>query len=141
MPSDVSAGVDVDRRKSLQPAINCAVAGIAARSGFWPASVPRLQTQTPLSPDPALQQLLAGNQRFDANQLTSMEQDRSILNAHTVEKHEPFAAVLACADTRLPRDAHLAAWLQRTVDLELIRPARPVTGPAVAAGARLKVVF
>jgi carbonic anhydrase len=40
---------------------------------------------------------MTGNDRFDNNQLTSVEQDLRILKEHTVEKQEPFAAVLACA--------------------------------------------
>jgi carbonic anhydrase len=47
-------------------------------------------------------ELLAGNQRFIANQLTSIEHDLTLLKEHTVDKQEPFAAVLACADSRLP---------------------------------------
>jgi carbonic anhydrase len=46
--------------------------------------------------------LLAGNERFAANQLTSIEHDLKILRDHTVEKQEPFAAVLSCADSRVP---------------------------------------
>jgi carbonic anhydrase len=58
--------------------------------------------QVNLSPDAALQELLAGNQRFAANQLASIAHDLSILKEHTVDKQEPFAAVLACADSRVP---------------------------------------
>jgi len=58
--------------------------------------------QTGLRPDAALEELLAGNQRFAANQLTSIEQDLTILKERTVGKQEPFAAVLACADSRVP---------------------------------------
>lgn len=49
-----------------------------------------------------MQELLAGNQRFAANQLTSLEHDLAILKERTVAKQEPFAAVLACADSRVP---------------------------------------
>ena len=45
---------------------------------------------------------MAGNERFAANQLTSIEHDLKILKEHTVEKQEPFAAVLSCADSRVP---------------------------------------
>jgi carbonic anhydrase len=54
------------------------------------------------SPDAALEELLAGNRRFAANQLTSIEHDLTILKERTAEKQEPFAAVLACADSRVP---------------------------------------
>jgi len=49
-----------------------------------------------------LRELIEGNQRFVANQLTSIEHDLTILKEHTVEKQEPFAALLSCADSRVP---------------------------------------
>ena len=61
-----------------------------------------LRMQTNLTPDAALQELLAGNQRFASNQLTSVEHDLMILKEHTADKQEPFAGVLACADSRVP---------------------------------------
>ena len=61
-----------------------------------------LLAQTPLTPDAALRELMAGNERFRNNQLTSLEQDLRILKENTAEKQEPFAAVLACADSRVP---------------------------------------
>ena len=41
-------------------------------------------------------------ERFAANRLTSIEHDLAILKERTVDKQEPFAAVLACADSRVP---------------------------------------
>jgi carbonic anhydrase len=73
-----------------------------AGSGIELGTSERLSAQANLSPDTALQELLAGNQRFAANKLTSIEHDLSILKEHTLEKQEPFAAVLACADSRVP---------------------------------------
>jgi carbonic anhydrase len=55
-----------------------------------------------LSPDAAVQQLIDGNARFAAGRITSFEEDLSILKAKTAEKQEPFAAVLSCADSRVP---------------------------------------
>jgi carbonic anhydrase len=49
-----------------------------------------------------LTELLAGNQRFAANQLTSVEHDLVVLKERTVDKQEPFAAVLSCVDSRVP---------------------------------------
>jgi carbonic anhydrase len=69
----------------------------------WRSPVRKMSSaQTNLSPDAALQELLAGNQRFAANQLTSIEHDLAVLKQQTVGKQEPFAAVLACADSRVP---------------------------------------
>jgi carbonic anhydrase len=66
-------------------------------------ALPRpLLAQTPWTPDAALRERMAGNERFDTNQLTCVEHDLRMLKEHTVEKQEPFAAVLACADSRVP---------------------------------------
>ena len=61
-----------------------------------------MEAQNPSSPESALQQLIEGNQRFTSNRLTHHEHDLAILKQHTVEKQEPFAAVLSCADSRVP---------------------------------------
>jgi carbonic anhydrase len=100
MPKD--ACTSVDRRKFIQRAVTGAVAGVAAHSGISLGSTRSLYAQANLTPEAALKELLAGNQRFAANQLTSIEHDLRILKEHTVEKQEPFAAVLACADSRVP---------------------------------------
>ena len=92
----------VGRRQFLQMVLSGAVVGVAAQAGIELASPQRLHAQTNLSPDAALQELLAGNQRFVANRLTSVELDLIMLKEHTAEKQEPFAAVLACADSRVP---------------------------------------
>ena len=100
MPSDACRGMGTNRRKFLQRAVTGAVVGVTATSGIWLA--PASNAQSPLTPEAALQELLAGNQRFAANRLTSIEHDLKILKDHTVDKQEPFAAVLACADSRVP---------------------------------------
>lgn len=61
-----------------------------------------LYAQINPTPDAALQELLAGNQRFSANRLSSIEHDLTVLKQRTVDKQEPFAAVLSCADSRVP---------------------------------------
>ena len=58
--------------------------------------------QNPSSPDAALRELTAGNQRFTTGRLTAHEHDLDILKHHTIEKQEPFATVLSCADSRVP---------------------------------------
>jgi carbonic anhydrase len=55
-----------------------------------------------LSPDAALQELMDGNKRFISERRTACEHDLAILKEHTIEKQEPFAAVLSCADSRVP---------------------------------------
>jgi carbonic anhydrase len=91
----------IARRQFLRPVLLGAVTG-AAVAGIAVARPRPLLAQTPLTPDQALRELLAGNERFDTNQLTSIEHDLRGLKDNTVEKQEPFAAVLVCADSRVP---------------------------------------
>jgi carbonic anhydrase len=102
MPDHARVPSDFGRRQFLQNVLSGAVVGVAVQTGIDLTSPQPLHAQTTLSPDAALQTLLAGNQRFAANQLTSIEHDLTILKDHTVDKQEPFAAVLACADSRVP---------------------------------------
>ena len=54
------------------------------------------------SPDAAIQALLDGNKRFIEHRLTSFDADLALLKRNTVAKQEPFAALLSCADSRVP---------------------------------------
>jgi carbonic anhydrase len=58
--------------------------------------------QSDLTPDAALKELLDGNKRFTTGAMTSHEHDLLILKQKNAEKQEPFAAVLSCADSRVP---------------------------------------
>jgi carbonic anhydrase len=71
-----------------------AVAGAAGAIPGW--------TQTAHSGEEAVRELMAGNERFVAGKLTSFEHDLEILKEKTISKQEPFAAVLSCADSRVP---------------------------------------
>jgi carbonic anhydrase len=62
----------------------------------------RAVAQSKMTPDEAFHALMSGNERFAANRFTSIEQDLQILRNHTVDKQEPFAGVLSCADSRVP---------------------------------------
>ena len=100
MRTDVPAGAS--RRGFLQTAICGAAVAIAARAGAELVPPATGYGQTGLTAESALRELMAGNERFAANQLTSIEHDLKILKDHTAEKQEPFAAVLSCADSRVP---------------------------------------
>lgn len=65
-------------------------------------STAQLQAQSPLTPDEALKELMDGNERFVSGRMTSFEHDLKILKEHNADKQEPFAAVLSCADSRVP---------------------------------------
>jgi carbonic anhydrase len=81
-------------RETLTLASTTALAGLT-----WETAA---SAQTALSPEAALQQLIDGNRRFAEGRLTSFAEDLDILKAKTVDKQEPFAAVLSCADSRVP---------------------------------------
>ena len=91
----------IARRKFLRNMLSGTLTGVAVAGTDLVLPQPIL-AQTSLTPNEALRELMAGNERFDNNQLTSVEQDLKILRENTVEKQEPFAAVLACADSRVP---------------------------------------
>jgi carbonic anhydrase len=78
-----------------------ALAGLAT-AGLEVAAPRSALAQSNLSPDAALRQLMDGNQRFMARRLTLDQEDLAILRQNTAEKQEPFAAVLSCADSRVP---------------------------------------
>jgi len=77
------------------------VAGLAAAGVVGGAGESAL-AQSRLSGDAAMRELMAGNERFVAGKITSFAEDLTILKEKTVLKQEPFAAVLSCADSRVP---------------------------------------
>ena len=85
----------------MQRTVGGALAGLAT-AGLEFATPRSLLAQSNLSPDAAVEELMAGNRRFAANRPTALEQDLVIIRQNTEEKQEPFAAVLSCADSRVP---------------------------------------
>jgi carbonic anhydrase len=81
------------RRRMLAATVGgvCAVIGRASAGA-----------QTNQSADTALGQLMEGNDRFVSGRLASFDEDLTILKEKTVANQEPFAAVLSCADSRVP---------------------------------------
>ncbi len=96
------ANEDSSRRRFLQMTVGGAVAGLATAAGMELVTPRTTLAQTTLTPDAALQELMDGNKRFTAQALTSCNHDLAILKQRTIEKQEPFAAVLSCADSRVP---------------------------------------
>jgi carbonic anhydrase len=58
----------------------------------------------PDSGERALDLLMTGNQRYLSQQLTSCSANMAKLRKHYEEHQEPFAAVLSCADSRVPAE-------------------------------------
>ena len=100
-----SSSSQMDGQVSRRHFLGGSMAGIAGILGA--ASIEFLQpdmigAQTNLTPDQALQHLMGGNERFVSDNLSELHSSLNILRQHTVEKQEPFAAVLSCADSRVP---------------------------------------
>jgi carbonic anhydrase len=87
------------RREFLETKTAAIGAAYLAAEFFAPT---RLPAQTQLTPDGALEELLAGNKRFTNGRMTALDEDLKILKQRTAEHQEPFAAVLSCADSRVP---------------------------------------
>jgi carbonic anhydrase len=88
------------RRRFLQMGMGT-VAGLL--TGGLEFAFPRnARAQSLLSPDAALAELMDGNKRFTSHRPTAPEHDLAILKQNTIEKQEPFASVLSCADSRVP---------------------------------------
>lgn len=90
------AAPTLGRRRFLAIGAGASLAGAA---GLAPR---RARAQSTISPDAALEELMAGNRRYVAGDLASFKEDLALLKSHTAEKQEPFAALLSCADSRVP---------------------------------------
>lgn len=91
----------VTRREFVASAV--AASALAIVTPPIPADRSRhTQTSSRSTPDWALRELIAGNQRFVTNHMTSAQQDLAVLRKRTLDHQSPFAAVLACADSRVP---------------------------------------
>jgi carbonic anhydrase len=96
---DLQVGVNrLSRRRFLRAGLRAGAASLLAQQMFTPS----LFAQSKLTPDEALKELMDGNARFVEGKLSSFDHDLAILKEHTVEKQQPFAAVLSCADSRVP---------------------------------------
>lgn len=90
------------RRRFLRLAAGGALMSWIARAGSELSFPQPVFAQSTLSPDAALAELMAGNKRFTTGSMTSHEHDLAILKQNTIDKQQPFAAVLSCADSRVP---------------------------------------
>ena len=97
-----NAGPGLSRRHLLGATLGGAAAAVLAGVGTEFAGPGAAAAQSALSPDDALKALMDGNRRFVERRLTSFQEDIDVLRQETAEKQEPFASVLACADSRVP---------------------------------------
>ena len=119
---------DMSRRRFVRTTV-AATAGTLAQLGTHSAG-PRPLFQTTLSPEASLNELMEGNQRYVSGNMTAHEHDLQMLHAKTAEKQQPFAAVLSCADSRVPVEL---VFDQTIGHLFVCRLAGNVTTPEVIA--------
>lgn len=96
------SGLRLSRRRFLRATAASTAAGVLTPLGAELVAPRIAMAQSTLSPDAALQELMDGNRRFTEGRLMSFDQDLALLKQKTAEKQEPFAAVLSCADSRVP---------------------------------------
>ena len=96
------ASSTLSRRRLLGATVAGAAVAMVAAAGTELARPSAARAQTSMTPDEALKTLMDGNQRYVDGKMTSFEHDLELLHQKTAEKQEPFAAVLACADSRVP---------------------------------------
>jgi len=120
-------GADLSRRGFVANAIFGAAAVMA---GATVLHVPPAMAQSTLTPDAALKSLMDGNKRYVDGQLKCSSENLAILKAKTAEKQEPFAAVLSCADSRVPVEI---VFDQSIGQLFVVRLAGNIATPEVIA--------
>lgn len=124
---DMGRDGNMARRRFLCGAIAGTAAVLAGASIMSPRPA---SAQSTLTPDEALKAMMDGNARYVAGQLQSLNEDLSILKAKTAEKQEPFAAVLSCADSRVPVEF---VFDQSIGHLFVVRVAGNVISPELTA--------
>jgi carbonic anhydrase len=89
-----------------------------------------------LTPRDALNKLKRGNARYLTKTLRSFAKDRAELRYNTQEKQVPFAAVLSCADSRVPVEL---VFDQSIGELFVVRVAGNITTPEIIASLEFSV--
>lgn len=120
------AAVGVGRREAIGLT---AAAMLVAGSGSGGASAAEAASQS-LSPRQALERLLAGNARYVGRRMTSFGEDLDLLRRGTAEAQAPYAAVLSCADSRVPVELIFDETIGR---LFVVRVAGVVASPETMA--------
>jgi carbonic anhydrase len=92
----------VSRRSFLGGSVTGIAGSILGGVSMEIFDVETLEAQTNMTPDESLRHLMEGNERFVSGKLTELNTSLNLIRQRTVEKQEPFAAVLSCADSRVP---------------------------------------
>ncbi|CAM3766526.1 carbonic anhydrase [Polynucleobacter brandtiae] len=85
------------------------------------------QQLSQVSPQDALERLIAGNARFLAEQSSTPTLKQHLLNKQA-KGQQPYATILGCSDSRVPPELIFDAWLG---ELFVVRNAGNVLGPSI----------
>lgn len=91
---------NISRRTALKFGAGVVGTGIAVGVGSGDRAV---ASSIPTTPDETIQALLEGNKRFVQRRRTNPRQDAARL-AEIAKTQKPFAAILSCADSRVPSE-------------------------------------
>jgi carbonic anhydrase len=90
----------LSRRRVLRSSL--AMGALASSLGAGFAAPALAASRDPATPDEALRAMMDGNERFVAQKMTSFNEDLKLLKEKTAGGQAPFAALLSCADSRVP---------------------------------------
>lgn len=96
---------NISRRTALNIGAGVVGTGIAVSMGLQPGSEDKAIAAAgdPTTPDETIKALLEGNRRFVQRRRTNPRQDAARL-AEIAKTQKPFAAILSCADSRVPSE-------------------------------------
>jgi carbonic anhydrase len=115
-----------------------AAAGVGSALGLHlDQGGPRAAAADTSTPAGALQALVEGNARFVAHNVTSLTEDLNLINSGVPDSHEPFAAILSCADARVSPEF---VFDQVMGDLFVTRLAGNIATPEMIASLEYAVV-
>src|SRR6266571_4771567 len=120
----------VSRRGFLRTTAAATAVGGLMELGGGVAAPRAALAQSTLTPEAALKELMDGNQRYIDGRGTAHEHDLKLLHEKAAEGQEPFAAVLSCADARVPVEL---VFDQTIGHIFVCRVAGNVTSPEVTA--------
>jgi carbonic anhydrase len=110
-------------------AAGCGASGSSSAS--TPTNAEHLRAhKRPPSPDAALEQLMAGNERYLQGK-TVHDTDESVRRVALAEEQKPYAAILGCADSRVPPEV---IFDQGLGDLFVVRIAGNTADEPVVVG-------
>jgi carbonic anhydrase len=110
-----------------QPSLKPVICALALASMAWSSSPAKSDEHSALDPSSALHTLAAGNHRYATQKLTHPHQSR-FLRQRLVSGQHPVAAILSCADSRVPPEL---VFDQGLGDLFTVRVAGNVVDEAI----------